>query len=40
MEMKFVNVVSVAMMDKEIIQNNKIIDTRDINYSKKLEKMN
>ena len=29
MEMKFVNVVSVAMMDKEIIQNNKIIDTRD-----------
>ena len=29
MKMKFVNVVSVAMMDKENINNMQIVDTQD-----------
>ena len=29
MELKFVNVVSVAMMDKENINNMQIVDTQD-----------
>jgi hypothetical protein len=36
MEMKFANVVSVAMMDKEIIQNIQIIDRQDNQLTKEI----
>jgi hypothetical protein len=40
MELKFVNVFSVAMMDKENINNMQIVDTQDNQLIEETQKMN